>query len=86
MKVATIFPSPPCTVLTNFPLRQVFHKSEMSGRLMKWALELSEYDNGFKPRATLKGHTAADFIVKLTLYMQGTDARDQWTLYVDELI
>lgn len=43
------------TVLTNFLLRQVFHKLETSGKLMKWALELSEDDIGFEPRIAMKG-------------------------------
>ncbi|XP_022159003.1 uncharacterized protein LOC111025448 [Momordica charantia] len=42
-------------VLTNLPLKNIFHKPETSGRLMKWAMELSEYDIQFEPRTTLKG-------------------------------
>lgn len=49
-------------VLTNFPLRQVFQKPKTSGRLMKWALELSEYDIGIEPRTSLKGQAVADFV------------------------
>lgn len=32
------------TILINQPLHQVLQKSEMSGRLIKWAIELREFD------------------------------------------
>ena len=32
-------------VPTEFPMKQVLHKPETSGRLMKWAKELSEFDH-----------------------------------------
>ena len=30
-------------ILTEYPMKQVLHKQETSGRLMKWAIELSEF-------------------------------------------
>ena len=36
-------------VLTNYPLRQVLQKSEVSGRLLKWAIELGQFDMNFCP-------------------------------------
>ncbi|CAL2257082.1 unnamed protein product [Prunus armeniaca] len=38
------------TVLTNQPLRQVLQKPETSSRLVKWTIELGEFDIQFKPR------------------------------------
>ncbi|CAL9018474.1 unnamed protein product, partial [Prunus brigantina] len=55
------------TVLTNQPLRQVLQKPETSGRLIKWAIELGEFDIQFKPRPAEKGQAVADFISELTL-------------------
>ncbi|CAL9026172.1 unnamed protein product, partial [Prunus brigantina] len=49
-------------VLTNQPLRQVLHKPETSGRLVKWAIELGEFDIHYKPRPATKGQAVADFI------------------------
>ncbi|CAL2257309.1 unnamed protein product [Prunus armeniaca] len=54
------------TVLTNQPFRQVLQKPEMSGRLVKWAIELGEFDIQFKPRPAEKGQAVADFISELT--------------------
>ena len=36
-------------VLTNYPLGQVLQKSEASGRLLKWAIELGQFDLNFHP-------------------------------------
>ncbi|KAI5337466.1 hypothetical protein L3X38_016737 [Prunus dulcis] len=53
-------------VLTNQPLRQVLQKPEISGRLIKWAIELGEFDIQFVPRPAEKGQAVVDFISELT--------------------
>ncbi|CAL9016411.1 unnamed protein product, partial [Prunus brigantina] len=45
----------------------VLQKPETSGRLVKWAIELGEFDVQFKPRPAEKGQVVADFISELTL-------------------
>ena len=42
-------------VLTEHPMRQILHKPETSGRLIKWAIQLSEFDIRYKPRTAVKG-------------------------------
>ncbi|KAL6273032.1 hypothetical protein ACE6H2_023724 [Prunus campanulata] len=39
---------------------------KISGRLVKWAIELGEFDVQFKPRPAEKGQAVADFISELT--------------------
>ncbi|CAL8136891.1 unnamed protein product [Prunus armeniaca] len=53
-------------VLTNQPLRQVLQKPETSGRLVKWVIELGEFDIHYKPRQAAKGQAVADFIFEFT--------------------
>ncbi|KAL0355615.1 UNVERIFIED_CONTAM: hypothetical protein Sradi_4008400 [Sesamum radiatum] len=53
-------------VRTNTPLRQVLGKSETSGRLIKWAIELSEYDISYLPWTTIKAQALADFVFEMT--------------------
>ena len=36
-------------VLTNYPLRQVLQKSEALGKLLKWAIELGQFEVNFRP-------------------------------------
>ncbi|CAL8164013.1 unnamed protein product [Prunus armeniaca] len=39
----------------------------LSGRLIKWAIELGEFDIGYHPRPSEKGQAVANFISKFTL-------------------
>ncbi|KAH9684964.1 Ribonuclease H [Citrus sinensis] len=45
-------------------LRQTLHKPDASGRLVKWAIELSEFDIDYKPRAAIKAQAMADFVAE----------------------
>ncbi|KAL6185727.1 hypothetical protein ACLB2K_041854 [Fragaria x ananassa] len=54
------------TLYTNHPLRQIMQKPDVSGRLVKWAIELGEFDIHYRPRVAIKGQAAADFISELT--------------------
>ena len=47
-------------------MKQIFHKPETSGRQIKWAIELSEFDIRYKPRTAVKGQVLADFIMEFT--------------------
>ena len=53
-------------ILTNYPLRQVLQKPEASKILLKWAIELSQFDISYRPRTTIKGQAFVDFIAKFT--------------------
>ncbi|CAL8175031.1 unnamed protein product [Prunus armeniaca] len=53
-------------VLTNQPLKQVLQNPETSERLVKWAIELGEFDIHYKPRLATKGQAVADFILEFT--------------------
>ena len=53
-------------VPTEYPMKQILHKPETSERLIKWAIELSEFDIRYKPRTAVKGQILADFIMEFT--------------------
>ena len=69
-------------------MKQVLHKPETSGKLMKWAIELSEFDIRYKPKTAIKGQVLADFIVEFTSAEPVKDAQTVtdpsiWKLSVD---
>ncbi|CAL8175952.1 unnamed protein product [Prunus armeniaca] len=66
-KLRTYFQAHTIEVLTNQPRRQVLQKPETSGQLIKWAIELGEFDICYHPRPAEKGQAMADFISELTL-------------------
>ena len=43
-KLCPYFQAHQVTVLTNQPLRVTLHKSDLSRQMLKWAIELSEYE------------------------------------------
>ncbi|XP_061993662.1 uncharacterized protein LOC133711573 [Rosa rugosa] len=63
-KLRQYFEGHSITVYTNLPIRAILSKLDTSGRMAKWAIELSEFDITYKPRSALKGQALADFLVE----------------------
>ena len=53
-------------VSTEYLMKQILYKPETSGRLITWAIELSEFDIRYKPKIAIKGQILADFIMEFT--------------------
>ncbi|WZZ70335.1 hypothetical protein YC2023_081705 [Brassica napus] len=83
-KLRPYFQSHTIHVLTNHPLRLILHSPSKSGRMAKWAVELSEYDDEFKSRTCAKSQVLADFLTKLPPSQYDDDLNTKnWCLYVD---
>jgi len=72
-------------VMTNLPIQKVLQKPDVAGRMVRWAVELSEFDIQYEPRGSIKGQVYADFMAELS---PGGDPQDvelgsQWMLSVD---
>ena len=65
-KLRPYFQAHTIEVPTEYPMKQILHKPETSGRLIKWAIERSEFDIRYKPRKTIKWQVLADFIMEFT--------------------
>ena len=51
-------------VMTDHPLKKAMNKLEAAGRLIQWAVELSEFDIKYLPRYAIKAQALADFIAE----------------------
>ncbi|XP_074362316.1 uncharacterized protein LOC141702547 [Apium graveolens] len=51
-------------VVTNQPLRKLIHRPDVSGRLVNWAMELSQFNLSFIPMSAIKAQALADFIIE----------------------
>ena len=61
-KLAHYFHAHTIVVLTEFPLKALFERADFSGRILKWAVELGQFDEKFQPRTASKAHTLADLV------------------------
>ncbi|KAI5343738.1 hypothetical protein L3X38_011614 [Prunus dulcis] len=52
--------------MTEFPLRSILHSLDASQRLMKWTIELSQYDLLYRSKIVIKSQDLADFVVEFT--------------------
>ena len=87
-KLCPYFQAHTIEVPTEYPMKQVLNKPETSGRLMKWAIELSDFDIRYKPKTAIKRQVLADFVMEFTLAKLAKDAKtttdlSTWKLSVD---
>jgi len=69
-KLKSYFQAYQVIVLSYQPLRQILHKLEMFGCLVKWAIKLGEFGLQYSPQPVIKGQTLIDFIVEC--YFEGS--------------
>ena len=81
-KLRPYFQAHPVVVLTDFPLRSTIHKPDLSGRMARWAIELSEFGIQYKPRLAKKGQVLTDFLVEIPQSRKSLDSLNWWTLNV----
>lgn len=55
------------TVVTSYPLGQILHNREGTGRVVKWSIEHAEFDLHFEPRHAIKSQALTDFLAEWTL-------------------
>jgi len=70
-------------VKTNFPIMKILTKPDLAGRMIGWAIELSEFHIEYQSRGAIKSQALADFAAELTPYP--TEERESiWILYVND--
>lgn len=84
-KLCPYFQAHQIIVLNNQPLESILHKPDLSGRMLKWAIELSEYGIKYQPRLSIKGQVMADFIAEIPQSSQLIEPCREgwWILHVD---
>ena len=86
LKLRPYFQAHPVVVLTDQPLRNILYKPDLTGRMLKWAIELSEYGIEFQPMLSMKGQVMADFVLEYSrrsTQRKEPSGEEWWTLRVD---
>eukprot|EP00261_Vitis_vinifera_P027984 XP_010661993.1 PREDICTED: uncharacterized protein LOC104881948 [Vitis vinifera] len=85
-KLRPYFQAHSVVVLIDQPLRNILHKPDLTGRMLQWAIELSEFEIEFQPRLSMKGQVMADFVLEYSRrpsQRQESSEKEWWTLRVD---
>jgi hypothetical protein len=84
-KLRPYFQAHTIRVLTEYPLKKVMQKLDLSGRLANWAIELGEFDLEFVPWNAIKGQALADFLAEFMNLPETEEAEMErkWVIYVD---
>lgn len=53
-------------ILIEYPLKSLLQQGDLTSKIAKWAVVLSQYVLEFRPRTAIKGKVLADFVAKFT--------------------
>src|SRR6266508_1833271 len=72
-------------VVTSFPIGEILHNRDATGRIAKWAVELGSFELTFEPRMAIKSQAVVDFIAEWTEVQTPaiTEKLEHWTVYFD---
>nr|XP_043629812.1 uncharacterized protein LOC122601106 [Erigeron canadensis] len=79
-------------VRTNYPIKCVLRKPEVSGRMAKWSVKLSAFNLIYEPRTAIKSQALADFVADFSTDLQSDvdlevkmleESTEKWTLHTD---
>ncbi|GAU51226.1 hypothetical protein TSUD_136230 [Trifolium subterraneum] len=68
-------------IRTDQPVKELLARPDMVGRMLKWSLELAEFDISFESRKALKAQVLSDFVAEMTT--STTSEKNKWTIFVD---
>jgi hypothetical protein len=71
------------TVITDFPLADILHNQDATGRISKWAMELGALSINFKPHTAIKSQALVNFMAEWRENQIPTpvDKPEHWTMY-----
>lgn len=78
-------------IVTDQPLKKILTRTEASGKVVAWSIELGEYDLEYSSRTSIKAHVLTGFMVEcsfsrpkdLALEKRLIRTPGKWKLFVD---
>ena len=83
-KLLPYFQANSILVITNQPIKKSMNKPEAAGRMVQWAIELSQFNIEYHPRTAIKAQALAGFITEFTIPNEDSlpNKTKQWTIQV----
>ena len=68
--------------MTDQPIKKSMNKPEAVGKMIQWAIELSQFDIEYHPKPAIKAKALANFIVEFTVLDEdgALDEAERWTI------
>nr|XP_023897498.1 uncharacterized protein LOC112009397 [Quercus suber] len=84
-KLRQYFQANPIVVMTDQSIKKSMNRPEAVGRMVQWAIELSQFNVEYHPRTAIKAQALADFIAEFTCPDEPSPAtRDEtWMVQID---
>jgi hypothetical protein len=84
-KLCHYFQAHKIVVASSFPLGEIIRNRDANGRIVKWSVELGEFEIEFFPRQAIKPQILADFVSESTeIQMPPPKERlEHWIMYFD---
>ena len=84
-KLRPYFQANPILVITDQSIKKSMNKPEAAGRMVQWAIELSQFNIEYQPRTAIKVQALVNFITEFTLLEEDnpTTETKQWTIQTD---
>ncbi|QHN85752.1 uncharacterized protein DS421_16g540070 [Arachis hypogaea] len=61
-------------------MKDILQKTNLEGRMLQWAIELSEFDLKYEAQTIIKSQYLTDFVAE---YTESQGSPTAWSLYVD---
>ena len=73
--------------MTDQPIKKSMNKPEAAGRMVQWAIEISQFDIEYHPKTAIKAQALADFIAEFTFPDENnlTNGAKRWKIQTDSL-
>ena len=66
------------------PIKDAMNKLDATGRMVQWAVELSQFNIEYKPQMAIKAQVLVNFIDEYTMLEDSsTDVAESWTVQTD---
>ena len=81
-KLRQYFQANPILVMTDQPIKKSMKQPKAAGRMIQWAIELSQFDIEYHPKTVIKAQALVDFIVEFTSPNEDglADEAQRWTI------